>query len=249
MRRIRWTAGAPLAALFLAGCLSGPLQENPLLVRSDKPVAQDNPVYLPLANTPQEYARVFDHVVNVLEDRFEIAYMSRYEGYIETQPRIAAGLEQPWKPGSPDFYQRLLATFQTIRMRALVQISSADDGGYWIDVKVLKELEDLPAPVRATASQVTFWQRITVQRQYEVIDPFLYESSWIPIGRDTKLEQVILECLSTFDPRPPAQPTAPAPASAPAPAPIPAPTAPPPPPGSVPLPPPTRLQGPVPTQR
>jgi hypothetical protein len=58
-------------------------------------------------------------------------------------PRIAPGLEQPWKPGSPDCAQRLLATFQTIRHRASVLITPAEDGGFFVDVKVLKELEEL----------------------------------------------------------------------------------------------------------
>jgi hypothetical protein len=39
----------------------------------------------------------------------------------------------------------------------------------------------------------------TIERQYEVIEPAVYESMWIPIGRDFKLEQVILQRLATCD--------------------------------------------------
>src|SRR5262249_37271850 len=146
MRRTVWAAAA---AMCLGGCASGPLLEHPLRLRTDKPVPTENPGYVPQG--PMAYARVFEKVLDVLDDYFDVAYANRYDGRIETYPRIAPGIEQPWKPGSPDLYQRLLAFFQTIRHRAIVVITTADDGGYFIDVKVLKELEDLPAPVRSTA--------------------------------------------------------------------------------------------------
>jgi hypothetical protein len=149
---------------------------------------------------------VFEKVLDVLDDYFEIAYANRYDGRIETFPSIAPGIEQPWKPGSPDCSQRLLAFFQTIRHRAIVIITTADDGGYFIDVKVLKEEEDLPNPIRYTAGSASFRITPTVQRQFEVVEPEFYEPNWIPIGRDFKLEQVILERIAHLEalPAPPA---------------------------------------------
>lgn len=184
-------------AVLLGGCATGPLVENPLLFRTDKVVPTENPVYIPQG--PMAYARVFEKVFDVLADYWEIAYANRYDGRIETFPRIAPGIEQPWRPGSPDWNQRLLAFFQTIRHRCIVRITTADDGGYFIDVKVLKELEDLPTPTRALAGAAIYRMETTVQRQYEVIEPVVFESNWIPIGRDTKLEQVILDRLAHFD--------------------------------------------------
>jgi hypothetical protein len=145
------------------------------------------------------YARVFEKCLDVLGDYFEIAYANRYDGRIETFPMTAPGIEQPWKPGSPDLYQRLLAFCQSMRHRAIVTITTADDGGYFIDVKVLRELEDLPQPTRATAGSATFRLEPTVERQYDVIDPFVFEGNWIPVGRDVALEQAILERLARFD--------------------------------------------------
>jgi hypothetical protein len=194
MRRTLLTA---LFAVSLGGCASGPLVENPLLIRTDKVVPHENPVYIPQG--PMAYARVFEKVLDVLDDYWEIGYANRYDGRIETLPRVAPGLERPWVPGSPDFNQRLLAFLQTIRHRAIVRISTADDGGYFIDVKVYKELEDFPNPNRAVAGAATFTINDTVERQYEVIEPAVFESSWIPIGRDTKLEQVLLDRLARFD--------------------------------------------------
>src|SRR5262245_55590271 len=123
------------ASLFAAGCASGPMLDNPLPLKADKAAcaAHGNPVYIPQG--PMAYARVFEKVLDVLSDYFDIAYANRYEGRIETFPTVAPGIEQPWKPGSPDLYQRLLAFCQSIRHRAIVTITTADDGGYFIDVK------------------------------------------------------------------------------------------------------------------
>src|SRR3954451_25321936 len=151
MRQTLWLA---MAGLALGGGATGPLLENPVLIRTDKVIPPENPVYLPQG--PMAYAQVFEKVLDVVDDFWEIAYANRYDGRIETFPAVAPGLEQPWKPGSPDFQQRLLAYLQSIRHRAIVLITTADDGGYFVDVKVLKELEDLPNPSRSTAGTASF---------------------------------------------------------------------------------------------
>ena len=199
MGRIGYTAWIAAAALGLAGCSTGPLQENPTLLRPDQLIPQENPLYVPQGAQPEVYDKLFQKVIDVVDDFWEIAYTNRFEGRIETQPSIAPGLEQPWKPGSPDFYQRLLAGFQTIRHRCIVMITTDENFGYFIDVKVLKELEDLPSPVRSTAGAASFRMNSTIERQYEVIEQPIYESNWIPIGRDCKLEQVILQRLAHCD--------------------------------------------------
>src|ERR1700736_1394749 len=85
----RTLAIAWIGALLLAGgCASGPLQENPLVVRpAAKADCSDNPVYVPLG--PASYAAVFEKVLDVVSDSgFEIAYSNRYDGRIETFPSI-----------------------------------------------------------------------------------------------------------------------------------------------------------------
>jgi hypothetical protein len=151
----------------------------------------ENPVYVPLG--PHSYGAVFENVFDVVSQYFEIAYANRYDGRIETFPRIAPGLGQPWKPGSPDLYQRLLNTFQSMRNRAFVLIQVADDGGYFIQVVVFRELEDLPKPVSQYAGNAAFRSDDTVERQFEVIDPAVYDSHWIPLGRDTAFENAIIQ--------------------------------------------------------
>jgi len=181
--------------------MTGPLHENPILVQPRKVQSQDNPVYLALG--PQDYGAVFEKVLDVVDDYWEIAYSNRYDGRIETIPRVAPGLLQVWRPGSPDFYQRLLASLQSIRHRAIVLIKPAEDGGFFIDVKVYKELEDLPQPTQSLAGPATFQNASTVERQFEVIDAGVFESRWIPIGRDVKIEEVILCRLAHMDLPPP----------------------------------------------
>jgi hypothetical protein len=197
MGRSRWFAWLGAWMLLAAGCASGPLQDNPILVRPDLPT-QENPVYIPLG--PKAYGMVFEKVLDVVDDYFEIAYSNRYDGRIETFPRIAPGVAQPWRAGSPDMYQRVLASFQTIQHRAIVKILPAPDGGYFVDVKVYKELEDLERPIAATAGPAIIRGDQTIARQFEVVDASVFQTNWIPIGRDIRLEQQILCKLANFQP-------------------------------------------------
>jgi hypothetical protein len=197
MRSSLWLAWGGALALLCGGCMSGPLVDNPGRIPNAPPQADGNPVYIPLG--PLAYGLVFEKVYDVISEYFEIAYANRYDGRIETFPRIAPGVEQPWKPGSPDLAQRLLATLQSIRHRAIILIQPADNGGFFVDVKVFKELEDVPRPLRATAGSASFRSDNTLERQFEVVDATVVESNWIPLGRDVKLEQVLLKRLAEFD--------------------------------------------------
>jgi hypothetical protein len=194
MKRTLGMAGLALGTVFLNGCVtlySGPLTENPVFVRPDPTIHVENPIFVPQG--PWYYNAVFDKVVGIVEDYFEIATTNRYAGTIRTYPRIAPGLEQPWKSGNPDLYDRLLATLQTIRHRAEIRIEPAKDGGYFLEVVVYRELEDAPRPIRALSGSASFQAQATVERQFEVIDPTVYEAGWVPLGRNTALEQLILQ--------------------------------------------------------
>src|SRR5262249_16311166 len=166
MARALGTLVMAALALAIAGCATGPFADNPLLLGSQPMVVVENPVYLP--GNPAAYNPVFERVIDVLDDYFEIAYANRYDGRVETFPKIAPGLERWFIPASPDFDDRLLATTQTIRHRALVLIQPAENGGYFVDVKVYKELEDLARPMRATAGAASFQSDNTLERQYQV---------------------------------------------------------------------------------
>lgn len=190
MGRTLWSG---LVLLLLAGCASGPELEPPPGLYPSAPRGMEyNPLFVALTG-PKAYSTVFENVLNVLHDTgFQLAEYNRYDGHIKTRPRITPGLAQPWVPSSADVSDRLLATFQTYRQHALVQIQPAEGGGFFIHVIVFKELEELPRPVRATAGAILTNPQNNVDRQFEVVDPTLFESNWIPKGRDTSVEQLIL---------------------------------------------------------
>jgi hypothetical protein len=193
MRRILWLAWVGTIPGLTAGCMTGPLTDNPILIRPNPEITVENPVWVP--SGPAAYGPVFENVLDIVAGYFEIRYANRYDGHIDTFPRIAPGFGQIWKPGSPDGYQRLQATLQTIRHRCEVQIDPAQDGGFFVNVIIYKELEDLARPTRATAGAAAFQGEMTQNRTFEVIDPTVFESNWIPLGRDAEFEQTILQRL------------------------------------------------------
>lgn len=181
------------AALLPIGCMSAPLTENPMMYRPDATNGCENPVLIsPGVPSPEAYAIVWDSVLSTIAGDFEIAYSNRHEGRIIAEPKISPGYEQPWKSGSPDSRERLLATLQTMRNRCVVQIRPAPDGGYLVQVIVYRDLKDEKRPARAPGGSV-FQDASTVDRQFEVIDPAIpAEQVWIPKGRDHAYEDQLL---------------------------------------------------------
>lgn len=204
MRRV---GAACLVAVLLAGCssMTGPLQENPTYVPGDAAAAIpcENPVLLYPNRPPGEaYAELFDRVLDAVDDYFPIAYSNRYEGRVLGRPTIAPGYEQPWKPGSPDKYERTLATLQAYRYRCEVRIREADPAGYFVQVTVRKELKDYPTPFGALAGVAVFGDAGSVDLDpFVVVDPDITSpladptERWIPKGRETAIEQAIIQKL------------------------------------------------------
>ena len=83
-----------LSLLLSAGCLSVPPNDNPLMLRAATGEIE-NPVVIvpgkpagPDFTRAPAYAQVFESVVSVIGDYFEIAYSNRYDGKIISQPKI-----------------------------------------------------------------------------------------------------------------------------------------------------------------
>ncbi|MBX9580415.1 MAG: hypothetical protein K2X87_08915 [Gemmataceae bacterium] len=193
MARAIWLGGA--VAVGAAGCASAPPLDNPALVR---PMAEEveNPVLVsPGTPTAGSYREVFDKCLDVLDDDFPIRSADPADGRIITLPRIAPGYEQFWKRGNPDPRERLLATFQTIRQTAVVEIRVGERGGYLVTVIVERELEDLPRPSRQRTGSAVFQEAPTVDRQLDVVGATgaaPVATNWFRIGRDCAAEQRIL---------------------------------------------------------
>ena len=202
MRRLR---AACLLALLPAGCATGPLLENPTLIPAAAAAGDvDNPVLIQPTHDgiALTYPEVFDAVLDVIDDYFPIVYANRYEGRVLGAPTLAPGFEQPWRRGSPDAYERLLATFQAYRYRCEVRIKEANPTGYFVQVIVRKELKDYPAPSGLFTAVPLFGDSPTVDRdQFLIVGPDATSplaapgDRWIPKGRETTLEQAILRKL------------------------------------------------------
>jgi hypothetical protein len=191
---LRYAALAFLPALAL-GCqnLHPAYDLPPMMPIGANPVTEQNPVWIALP--PNDYGKVFETALEVLSDYgFEIAEPNRYSGHIEAVPRVAPGLALFFKPGSPDFYERVVSTTQTYRHRVTIKIQTADPqpadhGGYFVEFIVRKELEDLARPTRSTVGGAVFRSENSVERQTEVIDATVQDPAWIYRGRDKGLEQ------------------------------------------------------------
>ena len=175
--------------------------DNPMRVPGEvAPANGENENEVFLSRPPGEaYSDLFDASLDALDDYFPIAYANRYEGRILGKATIAAGVEQPWKPGSPDLYQRLLVTLQAYRYRGEIRIREAEPAGYFVQVTVYKELKDYPTTSGTILTIPVFGEAGTVDR-----DQFYHRRSgrdladrhtrrrWIPKGRETAIEQKII---------------------------------------------------------
>lgn len=195
-RALQLVALAVLPALT-TGCQNlRPVVDAPVLPFSSGAGVDQNPVFIPLPK--HDYGRVFEGLLQVLNDYgFEIADSNRYSGHIEAVPRIAPGLLLPLKPGSPDYYDRLLCSFQTYRHRVSIVIQPADPqgaehGGYFVEFIARKELEALKNPIKSSLGTAAFRSEQTVERQTEVIDATIFDPMWIFKGRDPALEQELI---------------------------------------------------------
>jgi hypothetical protein len=195
--------GVPGAVVLPDGVSPGAVVEGGPVV-----VPQNN-VVVPVVNPDF----VWDQVVDVVDDDFEIEREDRVkqvggimtEGSIDTFPLTGATLLEPWRRDSVGWDERLESTLQSIRRRAFVRVVP-DPSGYLVDVTVIKELEDVPRPEKATAGAATFRYDTSLERDTEfATDPYripgdparpngprTLTAGWIPLGRDPKLEQKML---------------------------------------------------------
>jgi hypothetical protein len=186
--RLAWVVAVGL----VGGCASAPPLDNPVLIRKTADGCENPVLVSPGAPTGPSYQEVFEKTIDILDDYWVIKSADPYDGRIVTIPRIAPGYEQPWKAGNPDPRERLLSTFQTTRQTAVVTFRTGERGGYLVYVEVLKDLEDVPKPGRATVA--VFQESPTVDRQLDVVGaPTPGGRAWFVIGRDYAMEQLLLQ--------------------------------------------------------
>lgn len=160
-------------------------------------VPVENPIFVPGTNCDF----VWSQVIDTLDDYFRTERMEPIrvvdgvltEGRIETYPAVGSTVFEPWRRDSTPGYEKLHATLQTIRRRAIVQLIP-NQGGIAIQVTVIKELEDVDRPENASVGLNTLrYDNALVRNEVRGNKQSgAITLGWIPIGRDTTLEQRIL---------------------------------------------------------
>jgi hypothetical protein len=184
-----------LLGLAVSGCALGPTAVDSGWQTTH--VLYDNPVLLPVAD--HEY--VWETVVDVIDDYFKIEREEPVRvaenvvpGWLETFPEVGSTLFEPWRRDSVGPYEKLQSTLQSTRRWAKVRVDPAP-GGFRVDVAVFKELEDVVQPAQATAGAATFRHDSSLTRVVNPVGEHEITEGWIPMGRDTALEQRIIEQL------------------------------------------------------
>lgn len=189
MRELGWISTILCVAALGCGGLpfraSGPT-ESPFV---------DNPLFVPQID--REF--MWSQLVDVTDDYFKIEREDRVrsingvltEGRIETRPTVGSTLLEPWRGDSTYTYEKAHATLQSIRRRAIIRVIP-NEAGYLVDVTVHKELEDLDKPENATAGGAAVRHDGTIVRTTGQAGRYSVTLGWIPLGRDTSLEQKML---------------------------------------------------------
>ena len=203
---MRCLLAALLVALLLPGCVNPawttmPPQGIPAQAMPAQPVAVfcDNPTFVPIA----DHRYVWETVIDVVDDYFpkierqepvRLIAGTLTEGRIDSYPQGSPTILEPWRRDSVGVRTRVENTLQSMRRRASLRVIPAE-GGYWVEVVVIKELEDLARPEHATAGAATFRYDDSLVRVVNPITDRAVQAGWIPKGRDTLLEQRIVRHL------------------------------------------------------
>lgn len=191
LRRVAVNASIAWSLLGLIGC--GQLTyrlTNPPVVQ-----AMPNPLHLP----PVADDFLWLQVVDVVDDYFRVAKEQPVQkngrflldGRLETAYRPGASLMEPWRKDSTAGFERLQSTLQSIRRRGIVTVRPTAEG-YAIEVVVQKDLEDTDRTQYATETTAGVRHDGSIVRMDDDVQDGPQTLGWIPLGRDTTLEQRIL---------------------------------------------------------
>lgn len=159
-----------------------------------------NPLYVRATNPDAAWEAIAATVARYQPIRSEQRVMQQgsmlTEGRIETKWRPGSTIFEPWRRDSAGAYDRWQSTLQTIRRRTTVRVMPAA-GGYELDVRVDKQLEDLNRPERASAGAASIRNDASLPTdRVTPVDSVRDSGRWIDIGRDEALEQRILKRLA-----------------------------------------------------
>ncbi|MEO9595044.1 hypothetical protein [Rhodopirellula bahusiensis] len=155
-----------------------------------------NPLDLPPVPADFLWLQVVDAVDDVFKISREQPVVNQpgavLEGRLETSYKVGGSILEPWRKDSSPGFERLQSTLQSIRRRAIVHVRPHSNG-YSVEIIVQKDLEDTDRTQYAT--ETTAGQRHDGSRTSRVddFDDNPQTLGWIPLGRDTTLEQILLQ--------------------------------------------------------
>jgi hypothetical protein len=181
--------------LFLGGCST----YEPFALREFSWQLNAPKSYNPIFIENHDHELLWSVLVDVIDSHFEIARempIRLYgnvltEGHLETKPKIGASLAEWWHADSVGVSERFDCTLQTIRRRTEVHVVP-ETGGYTIDVKVFKELEDNNQPLRAVSNVSNLRFRDDADEFADQIDVDPSDAGWFIIERDAAMENRLL---------------------------------------------------------
>jgi len=191
---LSWRVPVYLLVLVI-GVVSGCGQLAYRLTNNPPETFVPNPLELPPA--PDDF--VWSQVVDSVDDYFRIAREQPVlnsgglvsDGRLETVYKVGSSLAQPWNKDSTPGFERLQASLQSIRRKAIVTVRP-QGAAYVIEVVVQKDLEDTDRTQFATETTLSRRHDGTLIRERDRIDAGPQTLGWIPLGRDASLEQAIL---------------------------------------------------------
>ncbi|MDE0735025.1 MAG: hypothetical protein OSB47_04325 [Pirellulaceae bacterium] len=188
--------GMALLILSATGCLRdlyGPSGAGP--TDSNVVATINNPLLLPVNDRNflwnQLVDTIDDYFIIQREERNQVVGDTLTEGRIITRPQTGSTLLEPWRSDSTAGYERLLSTVQSIRRQATVRVIPQPNG-YSVEIVVVKELENLDRPEFSTVGGAMRRHdgSLIDSEQRDRRGPVTL--GWIPIGRDSALEQELL---------------------------------------------------------
>jgi len=190
---MRKFTAAVFGFLVVLGCAGGPI--IPPSGFRTATACYENPVLITACN--QQF--VWETVVDVVDDYFRIEHEEPVrqvsniltEGRLVTFPEVGSTILEPWHHDSVGTYEKLECTLQSIRRMAVVKVMPGENG-YWVEVAVFKELENVIKPGEADTGAAIFSYQSAVSGVSDPIQEQPINEGWIPRGRDTALEQRIL---------------------------------------------------------
>ncbi len=193
---MRYVVIIGLIASAVSGCAPNSPMTQPL--GQPMPVLHNNPMLLPIA----DHQRAWEAVVDVVDDYFKIEREEPVRligttltvGRLDTFPQGSPTVLEPWRLDAAGRYEITENTLQSMRRQAIVRVMPGERG-FWIDVAVFKELEDVARPYRATAGAATLRYDESLDRLDDSVSEQEVKRGWIPQGRDTALEQRIIADL------------------------------------------------------